>query len=83
MNEIASRQSDLVKLTTLSQKEISKYFINFEPMKCNPATFLDLKLFGGPRIAINHNKLYIGTIFDGKRHGKGVIISQKGRIYEG
>jgi hypothetical protein len=52
-------------------------------MKCNPATFADMKLFGGPKIAINRNKLYIGTIVDGKRHGKGLIISQKGKIYEG
>jgi hypothetical protein len=52
-------------------------------MKCNPATFADLRLYGGPRIALNNGKLYIGTIVDGKRHGKGLIISQKGKIYEG
>ena len=28
-------------------------------MKCNPATFADLRLYGGPRIALNNGKLYI------------------------
>lgn len=57
--------------------------MSFTPLECNIATFADLKLYGGPKIAINQNKLYIGTIVDGKRHGKGVIVSQKGKIYEG
>ncbi len=73
----------MVKLTSQTQKEISKYFLHFQTLSCNQATFHDLKLFGGPKIAINQNKLYVGSIVDGKRHGKGVIISQKGKIYEG
>ena len=79
--EISRRQGDLIKLVTANHKEISKYFMTFMPLKCNIATFADLKLFGGPKIAINNNKLYIGTIVEGKRHGKGLIISQKGKIY--
>lgn len=55
--------------------------MHFQPLSCNQANFHDLKLFGGPKIAINQNKLYVGSIVDGKRHGKGVIISQKGKIY--
>ncbi len=73
----------MTKLVAASHKEISKYFMTFSPLKCNLATFSDLKAFGGPKIAINNNKLYIGTIVDGKRHGKGLIVSQKGKIYEG
>lgn len=82
-SEMGKRQNELLKLTSATQREISKYFLTFQPLSCNPATFADLRLYGGPRIALNNGKLYIGTIVDGKRHGKGVIISQRGKIYEG
>jgi hypothetical protein len=47
------------------------------------AEFGDGKKFGGPKMAFNQGKIYIGTIVDGKRHGQGVIVSPKGKIYEG
>jgi hypothetical protein len=79
--DITKRQAELVSIHAATQKDISKYFLTFQPLTFNPATFADLRLYGGPRIAINHGKLYIGTIVDGKRHGKGLIISKKGKIY--
>lgn len=81
--DITKRQAEYLRLHSASQRDISKYFLTFQPLSFNPASFGDLRLYGGARIAINHGKLYIGTIVDGKRHGKGVIISQKGKIYEG
>jgi hypothetical protein len=57
--------------------------MKFEPLFFNPATFKDLSVYGGPKIAFNHNRMYVGTIVDGKRHGKGVIACPQGKIYEG
>ena len=34
-------------------------------------------------MAFNNGKIYVGTIVDGKRHGKGVIFCAKGKVYEG
>lgn len=34
-------------------------------------------------MAFNNGKVYIGTIIEGKRHGKGLIACAKGKIYEG
>ena len=34
-------------------------------------------------MAFNNGKMYVGTIVDAKRHGKGVISCAKGKIYEG
>ena len=39
--------------------------------------------FGGPKIAFNHGKMYVGTIVEGQRHGKGVIVGLTGKVYEG
>jgi hypothetical protein len=52
-------------------------------MEFNPANFKDIHLFGGPKMAFNNGKVYIGTIIEGKRHGKGLIACTKGKIYEG
>ena len=55
--------------------------MKFEPLSFNPATFKDLSNYGGPKIAFNNNRMYVGTIVDGKRHGKGVISCPQGKIY--
>ena len=54
--------------------------MTFAPMKCNPAPFSDLQKFGGAKIAINNNRLYIGTIVDGKRHGKGLYNIRNSKL---
>jgi hypothetical protein len=79
--EVGNRQKELIKMAAAEQRAISKYFMTYHPLKCNPVAFKDLSLFGGPKIAFNNGKIYIGTIVDGKRHGKGVIACARGKIY--
>ena len=39
--------------------------------------------YGGIKMAFNNGKVYVGTIVDSKRHGKGVIFCSQGKVYEG
>jgi len=57
--------------------------MNYAPLSSKIVELRDKHLIGGFKIAWNSNKLYVGHIVSGKRHGKGVLIGQKGRIYEG
>ena len=70
-------------LSKQEPKFISKYFTKFKLLTFNPASFSDLSHFGGIRMAFNNGKVYVGTIVDAKRHGKGVLFCSKGKIYEG
>lgn len=81
--EVVQRQTDLIGICQAEPKIISKYFFKFKPLSFNLATFGDLDRFGGAKMAFNNGKVYIGTIVNGKRHGKGVITCAKGKIYEG
>ena len=74
---------DFMKLANGTQKELSIYFAKYKPLTCNPVSFGDVAILGGVRTAKNNGKIYVGTIVQGKRHGKGVVFGLKGKIYEG
>jgi hypothetical protein len=81
--DIVRRQQELKGVVQADPKAISSYFMKYQPLSFNQAHFRDLAALGGPKIAFNNGKMYIGTILEGKRHGKGVIACAKGKIYEG
>jgi hypothetical protein len=79
--DVVTRQKELIKISTSDPRTISKYFQTFRPLEFNPTNFKDILLFGGPKMAFNNGKVYIGSIIDGKRHGKGLVACSKGKIY--
>jgi hypothetical protein len=81
--EVVARQTDLIGICQCEPNIISKYFLKYKPLSFSLVNFKDLANFGGPKMAFNNGKMYIGSIVEGKRHGKGVIACAKGKIYEG
>lgn len=57
--------------------------MTYQPLSFSTVTFKDMVKFGGPKMAFNQGKVYIGTIVESKRHGIGVLVCPKGKIYEG
>jgi len=61
----------------------AKLYLNYEPHRPELLTWDDLKLSENFAVKDYSKSVYRGNIVDSQRHGKGVIVYETGRVYEG